>query len=129
MKNKTKKEIIKKVTNKLSEENNIEIEPEVIKNTIDNLIKEHTQYVVKVPFASVYWNIEAYPQREDKTNNPLVRLEWGWGAGLTDEQRKIDEENNIPSSCETVTTTLEMAKELVERLNKIINDFENEKIS
>lgn len=81
---------------------------------------------IKIPFDGIYWNIQAYPKREEKTNKPLIRLEWGWSAGMDDEQRMKSAEAGNPVGYNTVTTTPEMAKMLIWQLEKIIKDFEDE---
>ncbi len=75
---------------------------------------------VKIEFDSIYWNIQVFPMKEAKTNKKLIRLEWGWGAGLTDKERKELEADNTPAGYESVITTVDMAKMLVHKLNELI---------
>ena len=75
---------------------------------------------VKIEFDSIYWNLQAFEAEEDKTGKKLIRLEWGWGAGMTDEQRIDCEKDNCPAGYETVTTTLDGAAMLVVELVKIL---------
>ena len=84
----------------------------------DNMMNNY----VKIDFDSIYWNIQAFPMKEAKTNKELIRLEWGWGAGLTDKERKELEADNTPAGYESVTTTIDMAETLVSKLIKLIND-------
>ena len=81
---------------------------------------------VKIDFNAIYWNLQAIEDEEAKTGKKLVRLEWGWGAGLTDEERIEAEEDNVPAGYETVTTTLNGAAMLVVELMKIIEKNKDE---
>jgi len=75
---------------------------------------------VKIEFDSVYWNLQPIETEEPETGKPLIRFEWGWGAGLTDEQRIENEKDNVPAGYESVTTTLEGAAMLVSELLEIL---------
>ncbi len=81
---------------------------------------------VKIPFNGIYWNLQAIEDEEEKTGKKLVRLEWGWGAGMTDEQRIDCENDDCPAGYETVTTTLTVAVLLVVELMKIIEKNKDE---
>ena len=81
---------------------------------------------VKIDFNSIYWNLQAIEDEEASTGKKLIRLEWGWGAGLTDEERIEAEEDNCPAGYETVTTTLNGACMLVVELMKIIEKHKDE---
>jgi hypothetical protein len=83
---------------------------------------------VKIEFNSIYWNLQAIEAEEDKTGKKLIRLEWGWGAGLTDEERIEAEEDNSPAGYETVTTTLDGAAMLVVELVKILEKNKDESV-
>ena len=82
--------------------------------------------IVEIKFDSIYWNLQAIEDEEPGTGKKLVRLEWGWGAGMTDEQRIDCENDNCPAGYETVTTTLDGAAMLVVELMKIIEKNKNE---
>jgi len=76
--------------------------------------------IVEIKFDSIYWNLQAIEDEEEKTGKKLIRLEWGWGAGLTDQERIEAEEDDVPAGYETVTTTLNGAAMLVVELVKIL---------
>ena len=76
--------------------------------------------IVEIKFNSIYWNLQAIEDEEEKTGKKLVRLEWGWGAGMTDEERIDCEKDDCPAGYETVTTTLNGAAMLVVELVKIL---------
>ena len=73
---------------------------------------------VVIPFDSVRWNILADPiEAEDGV---LVKLEWGWTAGMTEK----DFENyadDAPRGSDSVCTGLDQAEELRDKLTEIIN--------
>lgn len=72
--------------------------------------------------SDVYWNIMV---RIKITNSQekLIVLEWGWTAGMTKEE--ISElADDCPTGHDSVTTTLEMAKELRDSLDKAIKELE-----
>ena len=75
---------------------------------------------IKVDFDSMYWNIQAHEAKEEKTGKNLIKLEWGWGAGMTEKERKEAEAENVPAGYESVTTTPEMALMLMRQLEHII---------
>ena len=81
---------------------------------------------VKIEFDSVYWNLVPIETEEAESGKKLVRLEWGWGAGRTDEERKEAYEDNIPAGFESVTTTMDgvamLTKSLIEILEKNPNE-------
>jgi hypothetical protein len=91
-----------------------------------NRMEDKKDNIVKIKFNSIYWNLQAIEDEEEKTGKKLVRLEWGWGAGLTDEERIEAEEDNSPAGYETVTTTLDGAAMLVVELMKIIEKNKDE---
>ena len=75
---------------------------------------------VKIEFNSMYWNVQAIETEEEKTGKKLVRLEWGWGAGLTEEERREAEEDNVPAGFKSVTMTIEGVAMLANRLIEIL---------
>jgi len=88
-----------------------------------NIMDEH---IVKVNFGDVYWNVTPIEIEEPKTCKKLVRLEWGWGAGLTDEQRIECEEDGSPAGYESVTMTLDGVGLLVSSLVEILEKYPDE---
>ncbi len=83
---------------------------------------------VKIEFDSIYWNLKAIEVEEEKTGKKLVRLEWGWGAGLTEEERREAEEDNSPAGFESVTTTMDGVAILVNSLVKILEKNPDESV-
>jgi len=75
---------------------------------------------VKIEFDSIYWNLQAIEDEEPETGKKLIRFEWGWGAGMSDEERIDAAEDNVPTGYEKVTTTLDGAALLVVELVKIL---------
>jgi hypothetical protein len=76
---------------------------------------------VSLRFDDVFWNI--VPIAIDcKDNGILVELQWGWTAGMSEEEiARLAEDS--PQGCESVTTTLEMAKELRDKLDEIVKRY------
>ena len=84
----------------------------------DNLHQLYSQ-LVEIPFNAVYWNIQAQEIEAFKTHKKLVKLEWGWGAGMTDKEREENEEDGQPTDWAFVVTTPRMAAMLVSKLQQI----------
>lgn len=74
---------------------------------------------VPIGFDDVYWAIHATELDLPKENDPIIQLEWGWAAGMSDEDMK-DIAADAPTGKETVKTTLRMAIRLRDQLNVII---------
>ena len=77
---------------------------------------------VEIKPESIYWNIYAKEFIEKQEEEPVIILEWGWTAGLTEEQLANYAED-APVGKEEVRTTLTQAKELRDQLDNIINKY------
>ena len=75
---------------------------------------------VKVKFDDVSWNVTPIETPEPKTNKKLIRLEWGWGAGLTVEQREQCIKDNVPTGYDSVTMTMDGVAMLFNGLLEIL---------
>lgn len=81
-----------------------------------------SEFEVELPFDSIFWNIVPVV-RESKDDGTLVELQWGWTAGMSEEDLANVAED-APTGYESVTTTLDMARELRDKLTKIIEEHE-----
>lgn len=66
---------------------------------------------------SIYWKI--IPIYKEVDGVKLIEFQWGYTAGLSDEDLK-NYADDAPSGYEKVTTTLDLAVTLRDELNKII---------
>lgn len=76
----------------------------------------------------MFWNIFAkevqLPKGEGPAGGePAIELEWGWTAGIS-EQDMENHAEDAPTGKDSVFTTLSMAKELRRRLDEIITRHE-----
>jgi len=81
---------------------------------------------VEIKSSDIFWKV--YPIVIGKNGkNVLVQLQWGWTAGMTEEdlERYADD---APRGYDCVTTTLDMAKELRDELDEIIEKHKDELI-
>lgn len=79
--------------------------------------------IVPIDPKEMFWNI--LPMVKDAgADGKVIQLQWGWTAGFSEEDLKRLADDS-PRGYESVTTTVDMAKELVERLNKAIKEAEN----
>lgn len=76
---------------------------------------------VEIDSGSIRWNI--IPIVKDAADCIEIELQWGWTAGMSEEDMKNYAED-APSGYNSVTTTLDMAKELRDKLNIIIEQHE-----
>jgi len=72
----------------------------------------------------IFWKIYAKEIEHSKENGPatgepVIELEWGWTAGMSEELLK-KYADDAPQGKDSVQTTLSMAIELRDELNKII---------
>ncbi len=72
----------------------------------------------------MFWNILAkevqLPEGEGSAGGgPVVELEWGWTAGMSEEELE-NYADDAPTGKDSVLTTLSMAKGLRGRLDEII---------
>lgn len=72
----------------------------------------------------MYWNILTSVDVK-KDDGVIVELSWGWTAGMTEKELENYAED-APRGHESVVTTLDMAKDLRDRLTKIIDEHEEE---
>jgi hypothetical protein len=74
---------------------------------------------VPIHFDEIYWSIFPIIKKEPETGKTLIELQWGWTAGMSEAELKNIAED-APTGYDKVTTTLEMAKELRDKLTEII---------
>lgn len=72
---------------------------------------------------SIFWKIYAIERSDLKEREPVIQLEWGWTAGMSDEDLK-NIADDAPQGKGMVQTTLSMAKELRDDLDKIISKYD-----
>lgn len=70
----------------------------------------------------IFWNIVPIV-RDAGLDGIVVELQWGWTAGMTPEQMKNYAED-APKGYDKVATNLDMARELRDKLNVIIEQYE-----
>lgn len=73
----------------------------------------------------IYWRIRVLPKGSDGRNQ-VIELQWGWSAGMTEEERANIAED-APDGCQSVKTTLDMAIMLRDDLNKVIDSLQRGK--
>jgi len=83
---------------------------------------EQKSFEIKDPAHNVFWKIDAIARKTEQ-NDVVVELQWGWTAGMSEEDLK-NCADDAPQGYEYVKTTLEMAKQLRDDLNKIIEQYE-----
>jgi len=76
----------------------------------------------------VFWRIHAIEVEMSKDKRPagggrVIQLEWGWTAGMSEEDRKNYAED-APDWKYSVKTTIDMAKMLRDELDELINKYE-----
>jgi hypothetical protein len=76
---------------------------------------------VELPFDSIWWKI-CPVVREDLGDGIAVELQWGWTAGMSEEELK-NWADDAPTGYESVTTTLDMADELADKLKEIVKKY------
>jgi hypothetical protein len=76
---------------------------------------------VLIPFDAVLWNIKPVV-RESEGDGILVELQWGWTAGMFEEDLK-NIADDAPTGHDSVTTNLDMIEELRDELNVIIEKY------
>lgn len=82
---------------------------------------------VEIPFDSIFWNIIPVV-RESKEDGTLVELQWGWTAGMLEEDLSNLAEDS-PTGYDSVITTIDMARGLRDKLSKIIEEHDAAKSS
>lgn len=83
------------------------------------------EYSVPIGSGDIFWNLVPIA-RETKRDGVLVELQWGWTAGMSEEDMK-DYADDAPKGYNSVVTNLEMAKILRDNLDKIISKYEKKK--
>ena len=68
----------------------------------------------------ILWNITPIIKNDD--GQQIVELQWGWTAGLTPEEMENYAED-APQGYDYVQTTPEMARELIEKLQKCLDEL------
>ena len=78
---------------------------------------------VPIDSSDIFWKIYVVERSDLDGREPVIQLEWGWTAGMSDEQmqRRADD---APKGKGFVRTTLSMARELRDDLSKIIDQHE-----
>lgn len=64
----------------------------------------------------ILWNIHAYSEPGN-----IIRLEWGWTAGMSDDEI-ADIADDAPNWKDTVKITMENARALRDKLNKLLGE-------
>jgi len=77
------------------------------------------KHEVTIPASSILWKINVVERSDLKEREPVIQLEWGWTAGMSDEELENYAED-APRGKDVVQTTLSMAEELRDDLDKII---------
>lgn len=77
---------------------------------------------VLIPFDAVRWNI--VPVVKEAEDAVLVELQWGWTAGMSEEDPKNVAED-APTGYESVTTTVDMIDELIPKLMEIVDKYKD----
>jgi len=77
---------------------------------------------VEIKPESIYWDIYAKELDNTQEEEPVIILEWGWTAGMT-EAELANYAEDAPMGRSEVRTTLTMAKELRDQLDNIINKY------
>jgi hypothetical protein len=86
---------------------------------IDNMDK-----FIPIKFDDIFWEVQVVKTDRKNRDEPIVELQWGWSAGMTDEECKSMDEDS-PSGYKSLPITLSAAKKLAEKINILIENFEN----
>jgi len=89
--------------------------------------EDQNKYAVPIKADDILWNIHAKPVKVGTTPPIGVKLEWGWTAGKTEEEL-ASYAHDAPTGSASVTTTLDLAIELRNKLNKIIKEYNVEPV-
>ena len=89
------------------------------KRTDENIRNAVESGVVPIRSSDIYWKLHSRYFR--KGREQLVSLQWGWTAGLTEKELKRLA-SDAPRGHSEVVTTLRMARELRDDLNRIIQE-------
>lgn len=80
---------------------------------------------IPIKFDDIFWEVQIVKTNRKNFDEPIVELQWGWSAGMTDEERKnVDEDS--PSGYKSLPITLSAAKNLAHRINMLVEKIENE---
>jgi len=77
-----------------------------------------SQYHVPIDDNSIYWMLKAR-KIEQPCGDKVVQVEWGWSAGMSDEELANTAEGS-PNWKYSVRTTLDMAEEFYKELGDLI---------
>jgi len=104
---------------------------EYINANLDEFIIRDIEYVDENLLPGMFWKIHAIPvdsHPQNKTHGeeklPLVRLEWGWTAGMSEEDMENYAED-APSGKEEIYINWSSIKNLRDDLTKIIDKYSN----
>jgi hypothetical protein len=93
---------------------------------IDNMKKKKTpkEFLIPIMFDDIFWEVHVVETNKKSRDEPIVELQWGWSAGMTDEERKIMDKDS-PSGYKSLPITLSAAKRLANKINVLVEKFEN----
>ena len=78
------------------------------------------EHVVPIDPSDVFWKVYAKELDLPSEKSTVIQLEWGWTAGMSEEELE-NYAKDAPEGKASVLTTLEMATELRDQLNEIIS--------
>lgn len=70
---------------------------------------------------SFYWIIHAKKEQREGEKEPVIRLSWGWTAGMSDEEKAYIAEDS-PKGEEYVYLSRELAIDLRDKLDNLLKD-------
>lgn len=79
---------------------------------------------IPIKFDDIFWEVQIVKTNRKNFDEPIVELQWGWSAGMTDEERKAMDDDS-PSGYKSLPITLSAAKNLAHRINMLVEKFEN----
>ena len=78
---------------------------------------------IPIKFDDIFWEVQVVKTDRKNHNEPIIELQWGWSAGMTDEERKnIDEDS--PNGYKSLPITLSAAKRLANRINTLVRKID-----
>jgi hypothetical protein len=87
---------------------------------IDNMKKKNTpkEFLVPIKFDDIFWEVHVVKTNRKNFNEPIVELQWGWSAGMTEEERQnIDKDS--PNGYKSLPITLSAAIRLANEINNL----------
>jgi hypothetical protein len=88
------------------------------------IIDDMEENFIPIKFDDIFWEVQVVETNKKNRDEPIVELQWGWSAGMTDKERKAMDEDS-PSGYKSLPITLSAAKRLANKINALVEKLEN----